>query len=373
MHHFKQGMMDGGVSYLLRDDFMTVVSAPLGSPLTAEPGPGSWTILDTGNKLSKSGGKFVVAGVTVSSTTVPDPTAQMSFARVAGRTFLIKVKDTADRMELGWFNTVASALNDVSVALQTLSSGFFAFDISGGGSQNMAAEALATDYELRFVLFATGGAIFIKGGIFTSWSLRWIVLEGTAATVYATLSCFGSSSYSADYAYVRDLPSPFTSAALLATVTDTTLALGDNWTVTADGIHEYAFTNGGALANEELAVLRYRWTDDNNCWKAYIKMNAGATAFDLLVDSVTGGVATNRLTVTGVGVPDLLRVIVFGTLHDFYTHSGSTYTKRGAQVNVSFQDTVTGLEISGLPATTRVRVSSYAHTNPTYTNELDRV
>src|SRR3990172_2689119 len=52
----------GRLYYDLLDNFNTAEAAPLTSPRTAEPGPGTLTIVDTENKLSISGGQLVCAG-----------------------------------------------------------------------------------------------------------------------------------------------------------------------------------------------------------------------------------------------------------------------------------------------------------------------
>src|SRR5690348_15144558 len=53
-------VVDDRIIYLLRDDLITPASAPLTSPRTCEPGPGTLTILDTGNAWSiNSSGEIV--------------------------------------------------------------------------------------------------------------------------------------------------------------------------------------------------------------------------------------------------------------------------------------------------------------------------
>lgn len=363
--------------YLLRDDFTTPAAAPLGSPLAAEPGPGSWTILDTGNKLSKSGGLFVLNGMQVSSTATPDPRASMSFARVAGRAFAVKFSYSAERVMMGWYNTAGADLNDISVSFQILSSVFQLMNISGNTGINVGATATATDYQVVFVVFATGGAFFAKGGADSSWALKALVRVGTAAIIYATFTAFSvSAAYSPDTARVVDLPSSFQSAANLSVFTDTTLASGDSFTGSADGITEYAFTLSGApSANDEGAVLYLRWIDDNNCVRFIVKRNAGNTAWDLQFRKVTGGVETTPAgwtDVTGVGTPDLLWVKHVGSVYDAYTQASGVQTKRGAQVTLNFQNTTTGIEIKATVGATLTRVANYAYNSAIYTAELDK-
>jgi len=80
------------------------------------------------------------------------------------------------------------------------------------------------------------------------------------------------------------------------------------------------------------------------CWRAYIRRNDANTNWDFRLDSVSAGTATNRIAVTGVGNAVGIRVQCAGTLHDCWTTAnGVDWTKRGAQINVSHNDTQTGV------------------------------
>src|SRR3989338_7421083 len=75
-------------NFLLQDEFTTTASAPLTSPRTAEPGPGTLTITDTTNKLSILNSKAVF-----NLNTFGDPAlwSTTSFTRTAGRASISKV------------------------------------------------------------------------------------------------------------------------------------------------------------------------------------------------------------------------------------------------------------------------------------------
>ena len=58
------GSGSGGLSavqFLFRDDFITDEGAPMVSPRTAEPGPGTWTLVDGGNDVSIVGEELIIA------------------------------------------------------------------------------------------------------------------------------------------------------------------------------------------------------------------------------------------------------------------------------------------------------------------------
>jgi hypothetical protein len=51
--------------FLFDDEFTTTQAAPLGTPRTCEPGPGSWAVTDTNNLLSVASGELVAGYGTI--------------------------------------------------------------------------------------------------------------------------------------------------------------------------------------------------------------------------------------------------------------------------------------------------------------------
>jgi hypothetical protein len=80
-------------------------------------------------------------------------------------------------------------------------------------------------------------------------------------------------------------------------------------------------------------------------WHCYVD---GTGAFRL--DSIAAdGTRTNRVNAAGAiagGATITLRVHRYTTKHDVYTLASTTWTKRGAQINVSLNDAVTTIEPS---------------------------
>lgn len=116
------------------------------------------------------------------------------------------------------------------------------------------------------------------------------------------------------------------------------------------------------IANDIISVF-YRISDASleagyNCWRAYIQRNSANTAWDFRLDSVNAGTATNRINVTGVGSPTTIRVICDGTKHNCYTLEGTAWTKRGAEVNVSWNDSATGINTIYCSGTTPTQLTA---------------
>jgi len=98
-------MSDGGAApaslFDLRDLFTTAHAAPLVSPRTCEPGPGTLTLTDTGNKMTTSASSLVVTGA-VSAYTDPRITGATQL-RTPGRVFYFRNKGAL--FEVGYRNS----------------------------------------------------------------------------------------------------------------------------------------------------------------------------------------------------------------------------------------------------------------------------
>lgn len=126
----------------------------------------------------------------------------------------------------------------------------------------------------------------------------------------------------------------------------------------ADGTFEFRFTLPGSPKALEAAQLWYRANGSDNFWRAQVRRNQTNTAWDFLIDSIVSGAATNRLTVTGVGTPNALRVIASGNDHTGYTSNdgGSNWTPRGTTVTNSTHATNTGVRAVYNSAVTPVKI-----------------
>ncbi|MFN8530185.1 MAG: hypothetical protein U0670_16420 [Anaerolineae bacterium] len=131
------------------------------------------------------------------------------------------------------------------------------------------------------------------------------------------------------------------------------------WTMPhADGVHTFSFTLPGSPVAGQRIELRYRQQDDQNYWAAALVRNNANTAWDFRLDSVSAGVVTNRISVTGVGTPDSLRVITAGSTHTAYTGSSGAFTQRGSPVTVAHLSTATGITVVYNSPVTPVQLSS---------------
>ena len=200
----------GGVKYLLRDDFSTADSAPLGTPRAAEPGPGSWTVVETDGNLSIASG-----AVTFPAQSSPawgdQGIVSGAITRAAGVVLVVAINVTTwEEFGLGWHT--AAAIVDPDSAQHALQ-----LNAANGQIDDDSGTALHTGlstgagYKLAIVLRAAGAHYLVHDG--TEWLLESITATGSTATLYAMLANLDGVVV-CDYARVPDAlwtPTPLAS------------------------------------------------------------------------------------------------------------------------------------------------------------------
>lgn len=122
------------------------------------------------------------------------------------------------------------------------------------------------------------------------------------------------------------------------------VTLNPQVTAKADSIFIFQFVLPTSPIAGQLIKFRYRINSStplNDYWEAYLKRNDANSAWDFLVDSVVTSTATNRISVTGVGNPDTIKIVTSGALHDCFTGENGVLTQRGSQINNSIHQTNT--------------------------------
>lgn len=362
------GVLGGkSLTYLLRDEFTTDESAPLASPRTCEPGPGTLTLVQITGGFSIGGEK-----VTIPSSSAEDDGSTLNayssaIVRAGGLVVLgtISYSDTFHRHSpyFGWFSSVPPTTTVIVGAISTYQQNIYCNSIAFGS----ASPGADVDVPCAVVLLPIGFVALIKLG--GTWELLWVDKQNSTATLYAGfLGRIKNLTSKVDYLRVRQLPAPFDTDYGIAALDVNPGVSGTLYTAVANAIHDLTVTAPNPLANT--CELRYRVLDDNNYWTAYFDATG---AFKL--DSVSGGVATNRISVAAVataGNTYTIRVICDGTKHNCYTLEGTTWTKRGSEVDVSHQDSQTAVKPVAGVGWTLGRLTSWPRTAAAYA-ELDKV
>jgi len=233
------------ITYLFRDEFTTDEAAPIASPRTAEPGPGTLTLLQLEGSLSISGEQLVIDGTGVTGWAKLGPYVQ--FARAAGRAMFTTYTRTANgagdtSTGVGWGKSAFSA-----DALQygLAFSGAKHYAVNGGTFRELGDFTLGVLYKVAHVLQSTGSFLFMTEGA-GNWELRWVEEITTDANPYAQLVNrvpIGTS----DYLRVRDLPAPFDTTQAIATLNVASPADATEYTGDADGIIDLTVAAPGTL------------------------------------------------------------------------------------------------------------------------------
>ena len=264
-------------NFLLQDEFTTTASAPLTSPRTAEPGPGTLTITDTTNKLSILNSKAVF-----NLNTFGDPAlwSTTSFTRTAGRASISKVVlSTTDMRGQYGFDTNQSGG-------------------SGGGAYLLdnATISILSPSQINVGLFTTQSDAFLSiartsGYIYISrtngvWSLDWVDKAITTTPIYAYVSGPNfRSGFSLDFLRVTDLPAPFTDDYGIATQRLAgARSNGDTFTHEANAVIEFTAT---AVPTGGVLWMEFRKQSNGNNWVTSINAARDLTLFENVNGTLT--------------------------------------------------------------------------------------
>jgi hypothetical protein len=317
-------------TYLLRDEFVTDESAPLASPRTAEPGPGTWTIVDTGNKLAISDGKLSNAGNSGNG----DPRFYgESVSRIAGRTLVGKtIFSSISGFSFGWH----ANSSDMGKPIPGWIGG-------GGGDSYLRTAEEALIFELgisnnnnwAIVLRSTGALMF------RDLVLVWVDGAGSTSPLFPGMGARTSTPShwigTLDNFCVVDLPAPFDTDFGLATQRIASATAGATATAEANALVEFTWT----AATGETLELDVRRTDDDNRW---ILRCAQAGSTIKLIER-NAGVETERASAAQTwtnGTAYRIVAIVDGNVIRTFvaTIAKSTYS------SATFNNTATGVKVS---------------------------
>lgn len=162
----------------------------------AEPGPGSRTVIaDTDTAIAIAAGVLDVDGGADNWTGTRFRHDQ-TITRVPGLTLALTLEKKANRSAcIGLANTNAPAQVTAWEAGLRLSGSNI--QIAAGTDEGIPyfAAAINTVYHLMITLRATGAFFFVKGGIFTTWTLFAIADQANTATLYFALTAYQSDGH----------------------------------------------------------------------------------------------------------------------------------------------------------------------------------
>jgi hypothetical protein len=180
-------LMNGGggasaptITPIFSDLFTSELAAGSVNGSASEPGPGNRVVVDAENKLALSGGALVFSGGKASPAYGDPGFARTSEARANGVTYSIKVTlpDANKHQRFGFF-AGAAAVDDGEILHLTNTGTISVRDLLS----QLISTYSATTYYISIVLRSVGAFYFIKGGVFTDWSLLWVSETDASATL----------------------------------------------------------------------------------------------------------------------------------------------------------------------------------------------
>lgn len=306
-------------SFLLRDDFTADDAAPLTSPRTCEPGPGTLTAVQTDGTLAVSGGKlaFTAQGTPAwGDQGIYDATG---YNRISGRALFSQVNLPLDLL-LSWIEWRAAAslgnpadANGQHAILFADTTRRLIWTIGTTSITLQTAWTLSQMYTGGILLRTSGAFYVMKGGTeFPTWIVVWIDNIAAGSPLYAAMNGY-SANGTLDNFRVIDLPAPFDDDYGLATQRVAgSVSAEQMFTHEADCIIEWTDTTIPSASNLD---LRFRRQDATNYWQITID-STGA----LVLNEVVAGTPTSRGSSAGaVSNGNRVVVIASGTTIKVYS------------------------------------------------------
>jgi len=226
-------VMRGGLDWLLYDTFQTADAAPITSPRTCEPGPGTLTV--TGNALSIANDRLVI----------PAPSSTWEgVSSVGGFTLGAGLAIMGDVYSAGAGSVFGITFTNLSGTSETDASGYsrhrrnFGTYVVGAPSVTVGTWAAG---KYVSVIRGTEGVFFIRDG-----SLVWVAgteMTDHASTIYATIGSYNAVSEINSLAVI-DLPANgYTDwDADFSTITDSETNPANGTTYSCDVNHHQTMT-----------------------------------------------------------------------------------------------------------------------------------
>jgi len=269
------------VPFLFRDEFITDDAAPMTSPHTCEPGPGSATILDTTNKLSISGGVLSCLDGVERDNKYKSAT---TFDRSAGLALYADVVGAWPLAQLGW-RVVDDDSWYFTLGMWTWYGSLNASHGSGWSNFSIGGDGKVGRW---FVILRDGAGAYYVRKTSDVYYLMYVSKINTAASGLTIIAGVSGGVSSFDNVSVKQAASPWTSDSGLQSFYDASASAGDTGTQQADGIVEATWV----AVTGETYELSFRMTDVDNRWIIRIDQ-AGST---LKIIERNAGAETERST-----------------------------------------------------------------------------
>ena len=325
---------------LLYDEFTTADAAPITSPRTCEPGPGTITIVDTGSKFGIAGGQATISTITGSGD--PGFYGDLSgdiTARTSGLAAFQRLDSgnpVSNRLRFGLNDSWSVSPNDDVIYKKGAS--LNVYDIN-----EIAIDAtffsIDTYYKILSIVRSAGNFSIIGGKLYwvgsteaeitdtLVWAPNTIATGLGVDTVAAfSLPANGYSEWNTEFGAATNVVESPTSG-------ETTTSAANSW-------DEFTWT----VAAAETLEWMIRRTSDSATWSIRCDQ-AGSTIKIIEINSGETERASTAQTWTDTSVYRVIAIADGNTIKAFVDT-----TAKGSYASAAFNNTVTGVKISGFAA-----------------------
>ncbi|MEK7550901.1 MAG: MerR family DNA-binding transcriptional regulator, partial [Patescibacteria group bacterium] len=333
-------------SYTLNDQFTTDRAAGAVNGTSAEPTGGTRTVVDTESKLSIASSALTFAGGKTTPAFADPMLYYSAVSRTAGLTFVSKVNAstlTSHYFRLGFDDGLTGDL------LHGIGNSFSSLGVMKDGTEVLVgALSTATDYYLATVLRSTGAYYYIKGGVYTNWTLLGSWGTNSTATLYPEIDNYNTA-FTVDNIRIPTsiwLPTPLA----YDTFTRGDGAIGSSETTGPDSqtTPSLAWTGGAISTNKNVITpslgseLNGDTGFDNNAyWEKGTGVTVSGSKLNFTSVTATGAYATPPLT-TNTWYTASFDIESKSSGGNFYVYPFTPYKY--------FNTVATGNVISGRPA-----------------------
>lgn len=315
------------VNYLLRDEFLTAASAPLGSPRTCEPIGRLYRSSDTANIVSiDSLGNLKFSG-TIPSGSYDNPAYYFTkadgsaFAHSKGIVLMYKIIPD-DVLIMGWSTSTTVNLASTS-GIRIATAGAFNLLRVSTAPVIGAWDTAAPTYLIALVAagYSDGGYhVLIKGGAYADWSLLFSEVDFAPGTMYPIISAI-TSTMTVYFPWVRVSADSGLWLSEPATLNQSSPVDATIYTGTADGVHMVRFPTQSGSAGR-LVELRVNVQDASNY--RLVRWQWNGAAWEIVVGAVVAGSETVGAPVASANNQDALQVRTIGSAIEVWTRTTSS-------------------------------------------------
>ena len=317
------------LSYLLRDEFTTDDAAPITNPRTCEPGPGTLTFTDTGNRLSVASGALIS-----SASAINDPKFYSSaISRACGVGVVFRVNKTLGPVAAPYLGFSSSTTPSYSTIYGVLFNGNSIGYVLKNGVLTTIEKAITRDiyYNFFVVLRGAGNLIILDN------KLIYVQTGGAEASLYVAAGTTNAGQDPGKYDYIRagQFSGGFESEYGIATNRVASPAVGETITQEADALVEMTWT----AVTGETWELSTRRTDDDNRWIVRCDQ-AGSTIKLIQKESGTETERSSAAQTWTNGTSYRLLIILEGNSIKTFVEN----VPKNTYASATFNNTVTGVK-----------------------------